>query len=221
MDVRSQFRIATLVAALAALTACGRHAPPVPPEPLRGPLPAPAAPMPWEPYAGDVPATARAGAWRAPTAWGYPPGAHSVTRGPLPAVKVPPSKAVTSASLPATDAGGGGAAAKTAPASTPAQTVGQLRLSGDVAPVPRATLGQERIAHAESRVSESFKESYARALADAAVKGSSRATEEETGNVYAFYRDGSQDGCPKVEVTVMSPGGTLPLLSRWHALKCP
>jgi len=86
-------------------------------------------------------------------------------------------------------------------------------------PVARATEVISR--WADGYVGEGFRAEFDEAVGRAAVRGLAEAEEKETGNVYAFTRIALKEaGCATVEVTVMSPGRTLPVLSRGTASAC-
>ena len=69
---------------------------------------------------------------------------------------------------------------------------------------------------------ERFLHSYEGVLTtiEGRIAGSWQLTDPATGAVYAVSQKGSSGGCRVFEVNVLSPGGTLPILSRGNAYRC-
>jgi len=71
----------------------------------------------------------------------------------------------------------------------------------------------------QEHVSEGFREAFEGALVRAA-SGQATETDPASGAVYAVSQKPGASGCKAFEVNVLSPGGTLPVLSRGYAYRC-
>jgi len=73
---------------------------------------------------------------------------------------------------------------------------------------------------ADGYVGEAFRAEFDAAATRAASRGLAEAEDADAGRVYAFTRKSVNAGCATVEVTVLSPGRKLPVLSRGTAVAC-
>lgn len=149
----------------------------------------------WEEYRPAAPKTE--------SGWGRPgpsddrasPLASAIERAPLSAPAMDRMAAPAAAEFPGSEAPGTG--------SRPAQARREVSS-----------------AWADGHVEEGFRSEFDAAVIRAADRGLAEAEEPETGRVYAFTRKDGNEGCATVEVTVLSPGRTLPVLSRGIAETC-
>lgn len=171
-------------------------------------LPAPSEPGQWEKYGAEQTPRVSEGEWKSSTAWGHPPRHRDVVRTSIPAPSKPEAAPAASVAVDHS--------LESVSDETPDAPSTEVKMESPAKPAGKKVVS----AWADNKVAEAFRGNFDDAVAEAARKGSARVVEEETSNVYAFSNPVRSGKCTRVEVTVLSPEGTLPIISRGHATVC-
>lgn len=147
----------------------------------------------WEPYQmpqKDEPEVRQSKGWRGDSAWRYPPATGSQDD----QLTVKPVPDMERSSLPDVQA--------------------------DSGTNEFANVASEKSLWVDRHVPATMRESFDRAATEAAYRGSSTVVDEETGNQFAMSRVWQAGKCSGIDVSLLSPGGKLPVISRGSTEVC-
>ena len=158
-------------------------------------------------------------AWRGNTAWGYPPAPATAVRS-TPAAEAPIDDSMIAKPVPDT-------ATVEAPSSeadverAPLQTVqSDASLTQDAAPNSWMNVSSSRSLWVDRHVPATMREAFGTAASQAAVEGTATVVDPDSGNHYSMSRVWKVGKCSGIDVSMLSPGGKLPVISRGSTEVC-
>lgn len=163
--------------------------------------------------------------WRGNSAWGYPPAPSSVSPSVHGKASAPEAQAIDSdlVAKPVIDEPEAVTSSSVEPdvERAPLPAVQDTSVAvGDAAPNSWMNVSSSRSLWVDKHVPATMREVFGDAANQAATEGSATVVDPESGHHYSMSRVWKVGKCSGLEVSMLSPGGKLPVISRGSTEVC-